>query len=141
MNKQVSNEVLFPEVARLLQEGKTVTLTPRGQSMLPFIRGGEDSVTLVRCEDIHVGDILLFQLPTGQYILHRLIQIEGKQLTFRGDGNIRGEEHCLQQDVIGKVIAITSKSGRTRKPGNAQLWQLLFPFRRILLKIYRHLPI
>ena len=47
--KQISvpNAELFSEAGRLLSEGKEVTILARGNSMLPFIRGGVDKVTLV----------------------------------------------------------------------------------------------
>ena len=46
--KQISvpNAELFSEAGRLLSEGKEVTILARGNSMLPFIRGGVDKVTL-----------------------------------------------------------------------------------------------
>ena len=42
----VANEVLLEEAAALMQEGRDVTFTPLGSSMLPFIRGGKDAVRL-----------------------------------------------------------------------------------------------
>mgnify|MGYP003295738826 CR=1 FL=1 len=41
MNQTIANDILFPEIERLLNEGHTVKMTPQGSSMLPFIRGGE----------------------------------------------------------------------------------------------------
>lgn len=136
MNHSIPNAVLFPEVKRLLDEGRDVTLTPQGVSMLPFIRGGEDSVTLRRTGTIEVGDILLVEI-SGIYILHRLIRRDGDALTLRGDGNIRGEEQCTTADVIGKVVAICNKQGRPKRMHKAGLWQVLYPIRRYLLKVYR----
>lgn len=136
MNHSIPNAVLFPEVKRLLDEGKDVTLTPQGVSMLPFIRGGEDSVTLRHTGTCELGDILLVEIE-GIYILHRLIHKEGEQLTLRGDGNIRGIEPCTTANVIGKVVAISDKHGRPKRLHKARLWQWLYPIRRYLLKVYR----
>jgi hypothetical protein len=36
------NEVMLPEVAKMLSEGKQVTIKAKGNSMLPFIVGGRD---------------------------------------------------------------------------------------------------
>ena len=44
--KEIPNEILFAEVRRLIAENRNVTLKAKGSSMLPFIRGGEDSVVL-----------------------------------------------------------------------------------------------
>lgn len=42
----VSNDTFFEEVIALLREGKKVTVPAKGESMLPFIVGGVDSVVL-----------------------------------------------------------------------------------------------
>lgn len=136
MIKQVPNEILFPEVSRMINEGKTVTLTPRGQSMHPFIVGGKDSVTLVRADNPQVGDIILFTV-NNRYVLHRLIRIEGDTYVFRGDGNWRGTEQCKKDGILAKVTLITKPNGREIIPGNGRWWHYLLPLRLFLLKFYR----
>ena len=42
----IPNEVLLPEVARLISEGHTVTLTVRGNSMNPFLVDRRDRIIL-----------------------------------------------------------------------------------------------
>ena len=133
----VANDILFPEIHSLLATGQRVTFTPTGNSMEPFIHGGSDTVTLSRVDEVTVGDILLVHLPSGQYVMHRLIHIAGDELTLRGDGNIAGVEHCSVSDVLGKVVEIRSGSGRRKHLTKARLWQRLFPYRRWLLKANR----
>lgn len=137
MNQTIANDILFPEIERLLNEGRTVKMTPQGSSMLPFIRGGEDSVTLLKAENPKVGDILLCRLNGNIYVLHRLIRINEDTFTLRGDGNIQGEEMCKREDAIGRVISIERPDGRPKRLTRGSLWQWLYPYRRILLKIYR----
>ena len=43
---KIANEILIPELARLLATGKEVRFTPSGVSMRPFIEGDRDSVIL-----------------------------------------------------------------------------------------------
>lgn len=137
--KHIENEVLFPLVKQLLLEGRDATLTPQGNSMQPFIRGGVDTVVLRKMPDVREGDIVLFCLPEEKFILHRLIRVEGEELTFMGDGNLRGEEHCTKADVLGTVVLIRSPKGR-HKPTHRwwRLWQWLLPVRWLLLKVDRH---
>lgn len=133
----VANDILFPEIDRLLREGHEVVFTPEGASMRPFIHGGRDSVTLVRpdrLDRLEIGDILLCEVAPKRYILHRLIATFGDQLTLMGDGNIQGYERCSRSNVIGKVIAITRPNGRSHVPGKAFVWRRLLPVRRWLLK-------
>ena len=53
------NEVLLGEVAQLLSEGREVVMTPKGRSMLPFIRGEVDRIKLRQPDSLNVGDIVL----------------------------------------------------------------------------------
>ena len=135
MNKKtLPNSVMLEEAGILLEEGREVSFTPLGSSMLPFIRGGKDAVTLRKMPDVAVGDIVLVRLPGPSYVLHRVIGREGDGLTLMGDGNLSGTESCTTKDVLGTVTAIGS-----RKPGKGTLWRRLKPFRRIILAIYRRI--
>ena len=139
MDKRViPNDILLGEVAALLREGREAVITPTGNSMLPFIRGGVDRVVLRRTDDVTVGDIVL--VHTGcRYILHRLIAHDGDALTLMGDGNLQGTESCTTADVVGTVTAVIRPSGREQTPGKGRLWRILKPLRRYLLAIYRRL--
>ena len=138
MDKRVlPNEVLLEEAARLLDEGREVNFTPLGNSMLPFIRGGKDSVVLCKKPSVEEGDIVLVRLP-GRYVLHRVIAREGVNLTLMGDGNLAFTESCTVADVMGTVSAI-HRGKRTVVPGKGRFWRFLMPFRRYILAIYRRL--
>ena len=141
MDKRVvANELLLEEAASLMDEGREVNFTPLGSSMLPFIRGGKDSVRLQKKASVEVGDIVLVRLPGPRYVLHRVIGIQGDGLTLMGDGNIAGTESCSRSDVMGTVVAIVKKK-RTVVPGKARLWRVLKPFRRYILGIYRRIAL
>ena len=43
---QIHNEVFFAEILSRVAEGKRPRLRPRGSSMRPFIRGGQDQIVL-----------------------------------------------------------------------------------------------
>ena len=139
---KIENDILIPELARLLSEGKEVRFTPAGVSMRPFIEGDKDSVILAPLNRApRRGDILLAQVQTlcgrTTYVLHRLIRIEGEQLILMGDGNLAGTEVCSRGDVIGVVTRIESPKGRRKMLTRGYLWYILRPVRKWLLKIYR----
>ena len=140
---RVANEILIPELARLLNEGREVRFTPSGVSMRPYIEGDKDSVIIAPLNRApRRGDILLAQVQTlcgnTTYVLHRLVRIEGETLVLQGDGNLAGEECCKVGDVIGLVTAIENPKGRRKCLTNGRLWYWLKPVRKWLLKIYRH---
>lgn len=140
---KIANDILIPELARLLAEGKEVRFTPSGVSMRPFIEGDQDSVILkALTRPPRRGDILLAQTQTlcGQttYVLHRLIRIENDTYVLQGDGNLASEERCALGDIIGIVTRIETPTGRRKPLTRGYLWHLLKPVRNYLLKLYRH---
>lgn len=140
---KVANDILIPELARLLAENKEVRFTPSGVSMRPFIEGDKDSVILTALKrKPQVGDILLVQAQTlcgkTTYVLHRLVRIENENYILQGDGNLAGEEYCAQADIIGIVKAIENPNGKRKCLTKGRLWYLLKPLRKWLLKLYRH---
>lgn len=140
---KIENDILIPELARLLNEGKEVRFTPSGVSMRPFIEGDKDSVILAPLNRApQRGDILLAQVQTlcgrTTYVLHRLIRIEGQDLILQGDGNLSGEERCNTADIIGIVTRIENPKGRRKPLTRGFIWYGLRPLRKYLLKIYRH---
>ena len=139
MQHKVPNDILIPEIAKILNEGHQVLFTPGGVSMRPFIEGGRDAVLLKKADECHVGDILLCRVG-GTYVLHRLIAIEGEHLTLMGDGNLQGTEHCTKADIIGKVMEIRSPKGRLKPRTRGWIWRKLLTWRAFLLKVYRHTP-
>lgn len=148
---QVENDILIPELARLLTEEKEVRFTPSGVSMRPFIEGDRDSVILAPLTtEPKRGDILLAYATTADgrqtYVLHRLIRIEHSSTSpsssnllyiLQGDGNLSCEESCLRSDILGRVTAIETPSGRKKCLTRGRIWFLLKPVRKYLLKLYR----
>jgi len=141
---KVANDILIPELGRLIAEGKEVRFTPSGVSMRPYIEGDKDSVILAPLtREPKRGDILLASVTNlcgrQTYVLHRLVRIENHSLyILQGDGNLAGEERCSRGDIIGVVTRIESPSGRCKPLTNGRLWYVLKPLRKWLLKIYRH---
>ena len=141
--KVVANDIIVPEIARLVAEGTKVAFTPKGVSMLPFILGGRDSVVLMKAEDPRIGDIALARIGSS-YVLHRIIGIEADVVTLMGDGNVAGTEKCSRADILavaetirkdGREIECHSKN-HLRK---AEIWRKMLPVRRYLLAIYRRI--
>lgn len=91
---QFANADLLPEVVTLLNEGHTVTLRLRGFSMRPFLEDNRDKALLIKPSTINVGDPVLCEIAPLHFVLHRIVKIDGEDITLRGDGNI-GVEHCL----------------------------------------------
>ena len=136
------NEII-EEAIRLVREGVSVTLPVNGNSMLPFIIGGKESVILHGPGLTDVGDVVLAWVDGCRYVVHRIVRIDGERVTLMGDGNLVGTEHCLLNDIKARVTHVVSADNKERDLHNrwrmhaAKLWYWLRPVRRVLLAIYR----
>lgn len=143
---ELPNEIIIPEIKRLLDEGRTTTFRVKGRSMRIFLADGRDQVLLKRLPDVSLHDVVLAEIAPKHYVLHRVIQISGERLVLQGDGNVRGVEHCTKADVIGTALGFYRK-GRTTLDRTdslkwrlySRLWLLLTPLRRYILFIHRQL--
>ena len=145
---RTDNDILIPEMARLLSEGKEVRFTPSGVSMRPFIEGDCDSVIVAPFANQQapkIGQIVLAKTEKSNnsvYVLHRIIGVTKDGLyRLQGDGNLTGEEYCCRSNIYGCVRRIESPSGCSKLLTHGYLWRLLKPARQPLLKLYRHIII
>ena len=134
------------EALRLVHKGVTVTFPVTGQSMLPFIIGGKESVILHSPGGIvDVGDVVLAWVDGNRYVVHRIIKLDYDRVTLMGDGNVAVTEHCRLNDIKARVTHVVDAKDKTHYLYNrwrmlgAKVWYWLRPIRRYLLAIYRRL--
>jgi len=128
------NRIAFSGARDLLQEGQSVRISVRGQSMLPFFRSGS-CITLrpVREEDFRVGRVVLAETPQGSFVVHRIYRLEGDLVTLLGDGNLAGTETMPRSKVYGTVDCSRLHLWLAR------CWQLIRPLRRWPLAVLRRI--
>lgn len=143
-----STQELMPEVGRLIQEGKTVVLPVRGNSMRPFIQNGNDCVELHPLPPVlRKGDVVLARTSKDYYVLHRVTAISPDLLTLEGDGNIGLRETCRPSDVLARAewVIDAHKERHSLLDKRARIkwrmWYMLRPLRRVLLACQGCLPI
>lgn len=145
---QMANDVFLPQVVSLLHENHTVTLPLRGRSMRPFLEDGRDKAVLTAIsEPPQVGDAVLAEISKGHFVLHRIVGIDGKKVTLRGDGNL-SDEHCTLDDIRAKATAFYRKGRDKADSTSGRKWRIyswwwtrLFPLRRYLLfALHPHVP-
>lgn len=146
ISKEIPNEILIPEIAKLVASGHSVTMNVKGFSMRPFIEASKNTVIIEPWKNYRPGDVVLARVEEGnRFVLHRIIDIQNSgSIILQGDGNIQGTETCKEETIVGRCKAIVSKkTGRQRLCDgclwNAEfrLWFLLRPARRYLLALYR----
>ena len=146
MKKSIPNEILLPEVARLIREGHTVTITVRGNSMNPFLVDRRDRVTLgdFTTEQLQPGVAVLARDLTERIVFHRIIRRNGNILILQGAVNLAQ----TQATDLGSVMRVMTAPSRQHQPNHAPSntrtlysywWMKLNPARRWLLALFRRI--
>ena len=137
---------MMEEIRILISEGKTVSLTVKGNSMNPFMVHLRDQITLGpwKEQDLKKGVVALVKDNRGNYLIHRIIYRGDGLVTLLGDGNIGMTETATLDNVIAIMYSITRK-GRSYKSDGviwrtySWIWMVLTPLRRWPLGLWRKL--
>ena len=136
------DDLILSEAVRLVGEGVEVIFPVNGRSMRPFIEGGRDSVLLVKPVDVKPMDVVLAQVIGGNYVVHRVLLIDGDYATLMGDGNLQGRETCECKKIYAKVTHVVTPNGKRHALNTPfihfvqRMWLKVLPLRRYLLKFY-----
>ncbi|MBE6177477.1 MAG: hypothetical protein E7149_03105 [Rikenellaceae bacterium] len=130
----MSNNVLvFGAVRDLLLEGKSVKISVKGQSMLPFFRSGSTILLRpLRDGDLRRLNVVLADIG-GHFAVHRIIRVEPNRITLLGDGNTAGVEIVAPEAIYG-IVDISALHRFF-----ARLWLWMRPLRRYPLAILRRI--
>ncbi len=120
-----------------------MSLKLRGFSMRPFLEDKRDTAVMKKAAKVVCGEPVLAEIAPGRYVLHRIVGIDGDNVTLLGDGNLT-TEHCRKSDVKAQIIGFYRKGrkeldlieGRKWRT-YSKVWMHLRPVRRYLLGIYR----
>lgn len=98
---------LEPVIRETLDNGSTVTLLPRGTSMLPLIRQGLDEVVLKSVDGpLKKYDIPFYKRKNGQFVLHRIVDVKKDGYVLCGDNQLDYEYNITDDMIIGVVCTI-----------------------------------
>ena len=131
-------------ICSLLREGHSkVPVTVSGGSMTPFLHHG-DTVYLNPVEAApQKGDIVLYTRPSGQYVLHRIVKVNGDgSYIMLGDAQTQREwiegAHAIHGKVVSALHAgkpLTVRSFRWRF--FATVWLYVVPFRHLIMRSWK----
>ena len=94
------------------QSGQAVTFVPSGTSMLPFLDGKTDKVTLSpKPLRLKKNDVAFYVRPkTGQPVLHRMIGFtKSGEYIFCGDNQLDYEYGIADDDILAVMTAFTHR--------------------------------
>ncbi len=148
------NEVFLPLAVSYLDTKESVKIPLKGFSMRPFLESDRDVAVLVKPHAPILYEPVLVEADIEnplthqtekRWILHRIIGIEGENLTLLGDGNLV-PEHCKVSNIRASIKGFYRKgrseidliSGRKWK-FYSFFWIRLRPIRRYLLFFHRNI--
>lgn len=112
MSKKVSLEELVPIMQETLNESGEVSFVSAGVSMLPTIRDRKDTVTLVKpTGKLKKGDVPFYRRSNGQYVLHRIVYVNGETYVTCGDNQWVNEYNVQDEQIIG-VLKSINRNGK-----------------------------
>lgn len=111
MSQKVKIETLRPFIDECFKQGKSFTFKPSGVSMLPFIRGGRDDVTIEPFNgSAEKYDVVFFRRADGKYVMHRIIGKEKDGYVICGDNQYNTEK--VTEDMIFALVKGVSRDGK-----------------------------
>ena len=141
-------ELLLEEYCRLLESDEAIDALPlliSGNSMAPFLVHNRDTVYLSRItRPLKKGDVVLYRRANGNYILHRILRIQGDLFTIIGDAH-SGAESGISREQILAIMTSARRKGVLQQPGSfwwdffAKVWLRIIPLRRPLMRLYSSL--
>lgn len=141
----IPNNTLLPLVVSYLEQEKQVKLLLKGYSMRPFLENERDYALLEAPHEPVLYEPVLALLPDNRWVLHRIVKIEGSEITLLGDGNLT-PEHCQVSDIKASVVGFYRKGHSAPDLISGRKWCIysfiwihLLPLRRYLLAIYRRI--
>lgn len=139
MDKEQTSLAASEDLIRaVIDGGDPFSFKPYGTSMLPVIREGRDSVSIVRLDGrAQLYDILLYKRPNGKFVLHRVIAVGEEDYTLCGDNRVAIERGVGEDWIIGVLDAIHYPSGKTLTRGTKAFYRAgrrahrRYPLRRL----------
>lgn len=134
MGRKLDTNTYLDAVCQMLTDGaKSVPVPVVGDSMRPFLQTG-DFVHMDTAENIRRGDILLFQRPNGQYVLHRVVRKKPGGYWMLGDNQTVREpisgDQIRAKATSAKIRGVTVTADSLRWWMFAYPWRWLAPWRR-----------
>lgn len=143
MSGSVSLHQLVLLMEEAFRDGKTATLVASGNSMLPLLHSGLDSVILGECkepEKLKRLDVPLYRRPDGKYVMHRIVKVHKDSFDMCGDGQSEIENNVPKSAVVAIAVGFV-RNGRQfsvkslKYRAYSWLWCGIIPFRGLAFKL------
>ncbi|MCM1325046.1 MAG: S24/S26 family peptidase [Bacteroidales bacterium] len=129
-------------IEKLLKEGHTVQIKPKGYSMYPLFVPGRDEAVIAPVKDnmcLKRGDVVLYRRRESMLVMHRIWKCREGRFYLVGDNESRPEGPLSGEQIRGILVGVVRKGKyfSVRQPVYRMLsglWLALRPIRPILSK-------
>ena len=139
-NNKLTLSDVEPLMREVLDSGGEFELAPGGTSMLPLIKEGRDTVTLIKPQNrLKLDDVALYKRKNGQFVLHRVVKVYDGGYDMCGDNQSVPEIGIKDTQIIGLVSKL-NLNGKEFSPDDKKLRRYVnrrrnLKLRRIILTI------
>ena len=85
----MKSNVIKADYQTVLNQTGTLSFVPNGNSMWPFLKNGKQTVIIEKLPTtVKELDVVFFKRENGDYVLHRVVAVDGEKLTVRGDSQL-----------------------------------------------------
>ncbi len=112
MPEAMKLQEVMPRIEQKLAQGESVQLSPMGNSMLPLLRGGRDTILLSPLPPIlRKYDVVFYRRDSGVYVMHRIVRVRQDRYACCGDNQWR-PEGGLRHDQMLAVMTAFIRDGK-----------------------------
>lgn len=141
MSKKISINEIGMLISDELEKNGEISFVLLGRSMLPLIRDGKDTITLVKPKKaIRCGDVIFYRRENGQFILQRVMFVNNGNLVVRGDNQWDNEYNVRQNQIVG-VLKNFERDGKIHNVNDRDYltYVKFLPLIRLVRKTYYNL--
>ena len=129
-------------IEKLLKEGYTIQIKPKGYSMYPLFVPGRDEAVIAPVNDVLClkrGDVILYRREGSVLVMHRICKCREGKIYCVGD-NEHWVEGPLRADQIKGILVGVVRKGKSfsvKQPFYrmfSAIWLAFRPFRPILYR-------
>lgn len=140
--KTLDTSAYISMLRKLTEQGNEVSLVIKGGSMTPFLADQRDTIFFCKpVTPLSAGQIVFYQRPNGQFVVHRICKIRNGQLYIAGDAEREIEGPVSPEQVFARVTRIRRKN-KMIGPGDfwweffEHIWIHMIPLRRPIMGLY-----
>ena len=130
------------DVEKLLEEGRTIQIFPKGYSMYPLLVPGRDEAVIRSAAGrrLRRGDVVLYRRQSGRLVLHRIWKCKRDCFCMVGDNQTKIEEGVEPFQVKGILVCFVRKGKYIQSSHPIYIlvsrsWLLLRPIRSFIMPL------